>query len=249
MKFKFIDLLLYALLFVFVAAFPVDRFQIPEIYRATIQIGLRVLLIGFYIFIIIKNKIKIFGMTSISALLFCVPFVIACFSNMIATSIEGTVSGVNMSGEMLAVSIVLSFTIAITEELLFRLFIQNSLTKVGSFQRIIGSAGIFAVMHLINLANVSSVDALVTVLIQVVYDFGLGLLLGFMYEFSHSIVACILFHFGFNLCNQVLFQYYGFNPSTLSFYLTAIVIAVILIGYTIAIYYFRFRKLDRYFRS
>lgn len=249
MRFKFIDILLYTLLFVFIVAFPVDLFQIDDIYKVIIQIGLRVLLIGFYIYIIVKNKIKIFNIFNVEALLCCAPFILACFSNMIATQINGTYMPSNMGGDLLAANIILSLLVAVSEEILFRLFIHNSLTKVTSFPRILASAGIFALMHLVNLANVRSVDALLLVLLQVFYNFGLGLMLGFLYEFSHSLTASIVLHFGFNLCNQVLFSFYGMNPDQLTFYLTAVVIAVVLIAYASIIYFCRFKKFDRYFRS
>ena len=249
MKFKLIDILLYVLLFVFVAAFPIDRIPVDLIYKETILIGLRILLIGFYIYIIVKNKMKIFGVANLKMLLFCIPFFLACFSNMIAANIDGAAVPSNMPGDLLATSIILSLLIAISEEIVFRLFIQNSLTKCGSFKRILGSAGIFAAMHLINLTNVSNVDALVTVLVQVVYDFGLGLLLGFMYEYGHSISSCMILHFSFNLCNEVLVKYYGFTSSQLCFYLTAVVIAIILILYAGSIYLFYIKKMDRYFRQ
>lgn len=248
MKSKFIDLLLYALLFVFVAAFPVDRFPIDPIYQTVIQIGLRVLLIGFYIYLIAKNKVKIFGIASFKFILFCIPFFLACFSNIIASQINGGVSPSQMGAEMLAVNIVLSFVIAVSEEILFRLFIHNSLTNCGSFKRILGSAGIFAAMHLLNLASVASVDALVTVLVQVVYDFGLGLMLGFLYEYSHSLTSCVILHFSFNLFNQVLVQYFGLTSSPICFYLTAIIIAIVLVAYALVIYFFYIQKMDRYFK-
>lgn len=249
MRFKFIDVLLYTLVFIFVAAFPIDLIPVSEVYKGVILIGLKLFLLGVYIWIIAKNRIKIFGIASYSTILLCIPFFIACFSNMIASKIDGTVGPITMSGSMLAINIVICALTAVTEEILFRLFIHNSLTKVGSFGRILGSAGIFAAMHLINLANVSSVDALVTVLVQVVYDFGLGLMLGFMYEYSHSITSCFILHFSFNLFNQVLVNYFAFNSSMLCFYLTAIVIGAILLAYGLCLYFFRYKKMDRFFRN
>jgi len=249
MRFKISDLLIFVLLFIFAAAFPVDRFNIADVYKVLIQIGLRLLIIVYYVYIIGKNRIKIFGMANYKNILLCIPFLLACFSNMIASKIDGTVTGVRMSGDLLAVSIVLCLLIAVTEEIVFRLFIHNSLTNCTPIKRILGSAGIFAAMHLLNLINVSNVDTLVQVLIQVIYDFGLGLLLGFLYEYSHSLTSSVILHFSFNLFNSVLISYFGFESSVICFYLTAVVIAVILIGYTLVVYLLYFKKLGRYFRN
>ena len=54
MRFKFTDILLYVLLFIFVAAFPVDLINVSDNWKLLITIGLRCLLLGFYIYIIIK---------------------------------------------------------------------------------------------------------------------------------------------------------------------------------------------------
>ena len=59
MRFRFYDLLLFALLFVFVAAFPVDLIPVDLTYQLLVRIGLRALLLTFYIYLIVKNKMKI----------------------------------------------------------------------------------------------------------------------------------------------------------------------------------------------
>ena len=104
-------------------------------------------------------------------------------------------------------------------------------------------------MHLINVVNVSSVDALVTVLLQTVYTFGLGILLGFLYEYGYSLTACVVLHFTFNLVNDVLFVHLGCMPSDLAFYLCAIGTGVIVGIYLVLIYLLYFRKFNRYFRQ
>ena len=250
MKFRLIDILIFALLFVFVAAFPVDLIPIDAIYKLIIQIGLRLLILGYYIYIIIINRINIFRFYNWKRLLLFAPFLLACFSNLIASAIDHGYPGITtMSDAYLSLLIVFHLLTAIVEEILFRIFIHSSLINVGSLKRILASAGIFALMHLLNIVNISSVDGLITVLIQVAYNFGLGLLLGFIIEYSYSIVGCIFLHFSFNLLNTVIFQYLGCNCSNLTFYLTAVVIAAILAAYTFLIYWFVLSKNERYFRE
>lgn len=250
MKFRLVDLLIFSLLFIFAVAFPVDLLPIDAIYKLLIQIGLRLGILGYYIYLIVVNRINIFRFYNWRRLLLFTPFLLACFSNLIAAGIEGGYPGIiTMSGAYFSLLIVFHLVTAIVEEILFRLFIHSSLTRVGSLKRIFASAGIFALMHLLNIINISSVDGLITVLIQVVYNFGLGLLLGFVIEYSYSLTGCIFLHFSFNFFNTVLFQYLGCNCSDLAFYLTAVVIAVILAIYTFLIYWFVLTRNQRYFKE
>lgn len=248
MRFRLSDLLLFALLFVFVAAFPVDLIPVNNTYQLLVKIGLRALLITYYIYIICKYRIKIFGIANIKNFLLCLPFFVICGSNFVASSIIGGFSGPSLIAIDLVLSIVYTLMIAVSEEIVFRLFVHNNILVTSSIKRIFASAGIFALMHLLNIVNVRFVGDLVTVLIQTVYTFGLGLLLGVMYEYSHSLVGCMVLHFFFNLCNDTLYQYFGGYTSTLCFYITAAVCGVVVLIYATLITLFYFQKHDQYFR-
>ena len=250
MKFRLTDLLIFSLLFIFIVAFPVDLIPIDSIYRLVIQIGLRLLILAYYIYVCIRNRINVFKFYNWKRLMLFTPFLLACFSNLIAAGIDhGYYSVVSMDNTYFSLLIVFHLLTAIIEEILFRLFIQGSLVNASSLKRIFASAGIFALMHLLNIVNISTVDGLITVLTQTVYTFGLGILLGFVYEYSYSLVGCIFLHFSFNFFNTVLFQYLGCDCSAFVFYITAVVIAVVLAIYTFLIYRFVLTRNDRYFRE
>ena len=249
MRFRFIDLILFILLFIFVAAFPVDYIPVSYTYKLLILIGLRSLLLGYYIYIIIKNRVKIFGIANIKNLLLCTPFLLIGASNFIATWIDGEFIGITMEPLTFAFLSILTLITAITEEIIFRLIIHNALFLASSIKRIFASAGIFALLHLVNMFNVASIDALVTVLLQVAYTFGVGLLLGVFYEYSHSLTGAVVLHFAFNFFNQTLLTYVGGIPSNTSMYLTAIVISVVVGAYAALITFFIFRKYNRYYRA
>ena len=252
MRFNVSDLLIFILLFIFVSAFPVELFHISEFYQLLIRIGLRVLILGYYIYICITNRINIFKFYNWKRVLLFVPFILACFSNLIAAGIDGAYPGViAMGNDIFVMLIIYHFLGAIVEEFLFRQFIQNSLVNASSIKRILFSAMIFALFHLLNVVNISTVDGLVTVLIQVAYNFGLGILLGFVYEYTYSLPASITLHFMFNFFNTVLYQYLGCSTRTsdFTFYMTAVVIAVVLAIYTVLIYFFVLKRNSRYFRE
>ena len=173
-----------------------------------------------------------------------------CFSNLIAAGIGGS-QFVYVADALRVVLIVIYYLLGVLlEEFLFRLFIQNSLVGVSSIKRIVGSAAIFAIFHLLNIVNISQVDQLINVLVQVVYAFGLGLVLALIYEYTYSLPACIVFHFIFNFFNKIMVEdVFRISFDTLAYYLTAVVIGVIAVAYGILLYLFVLNKHDRYFRQ
>ena len=253
MKFRLIDILLFSLLFIFVVSFPVDMLGLPLMYQYILSIGLKVLLLTYYAYTFWRYRINIFKFANYRRALLFIPFLIACFSNLIATKISGSNFILFYDPTILSLVIVSTVLTAINEEILFRYFIQNSLVFASSIKRIFVSALIFALFHLLSLVEVRSVVALTTILVQFVYTFGLGLILGFMYEYTYSLPLCMVFHLCFNFFNQVLVTRiiaFDINDTyTLTFYLTAVVIAVVLAIYGSLIYLLIFKKNDRYFRE
>lgn len=250
MRFRFVDLLLFALLFIFINSFPIDLITTDELTRLLIRIGLRVLLLGYDIYVIWRNRINIFKFANYRNVGLFLPFVLICFSNIIAASIAGLNFWVSVNSVMLPLIIIYYLLGVILEEFLFRFFIQNSLNNVSSVKRIFGSAAIFALFHLINIVNVSQISQLISVLIQVVYAFGLGLLLALIYEYTYSLPACIIFHFLFNLFNNIMVEnIFHLAIPEAYYYLTAVVIGVIVGIYALLIYLFVLKRNDRYFKK
>jgi len=251
MKFRFVDIALFTLTFILVNAFPVDLFNIPEWGQYILRIGLRLILLCYYIYILWKNRINIFKFANYKRAVLFVPFLLVCFSNLIAAGIAGlplTVGSVD--SVLLPLIIVYHLVGVVLEELLFRFFIQRSLIYASSLKRVLASAAIFAIFHLINIVNVSSVEALISVAVQVVYSFGLGLLLALIYEYTYSIPACVIFHFIFNIFNKVLIEnVFMLNIPMLTYYLTAIGCGLVVGIYGVLIYIFVLQKNERYFRE
>ena len=127
MKFKFLDLVLFALIFVFVNAFPVDLITADITIRLILRIALRTLLLGYDIYLLIKNRINIFKFANYKRGLLFLPFLLVCFSNMIASAIAK--APVIYLDEPLFVVLVCIYHLigVIIEELLFRLFILSVL--------------------------------------------------------------------------------------------------------------------------
>ena len=244
MKLQLIDLLIYILLFIFVVSLPVELLNIGLSFELLIKIGLRLALLAFFIYVILKNKIKIFGQSTFKELLIFLPFFIICFSNIFASLIGGGFNFVKSSGLNLFLGIVLCLVSAVLEEIVFRLFIQTSLVDRSPLSRIILSALIFGLCHLINVVNVRSANASLDVLIQTVYTFGLGLVLGFIYEYGHSLLFVVVLHFAFNIFNDVLYGFLGGYTSTLVFILTGVVIALLAGAYGVVLYIKKYKNIE-----
>ena len=251
MKFRFIDILLFALVFIFVNAFPVDLLPVNAIGQIAIRISLRFVLLIYYCYTLWRNRINIFKFANYKRVLLFAPFILVCFSNIVAAAIAGLSFQVGAI-DPLYVSLIVVYHLfgVIVEELLFRLFIQSSLVYASSLKRILASAGIFALFHLVNMVNVSSLDALANVAIQVVYSFGLGLLLALIVEYTYSIPTSIVFHLLFNFFNMILVEnIFCLSIPVLTYYLTAVGAALIVGIYAILIYIFVLNRNDRYFRE
>ena len=86
--------------------------------------------------------------------------------------------------------------------------------------------------------------AFVNVLIQTVYTFGLGLVLGFIFEYSHSLSFVVILHFAFNLFNDVLYGFFGGYTSDIVFILTPITIALLAATYGIVLYIRKYKNFE-----
>ena len=249
MRFRFLDIVLFVLLFVFVNSFPVDLFGIPLIYQEVIRITLRLVLLSYYIYIFTRNRINIFKFANYRRALLFIPFLLACFSNFIAAGVAGL--DFNVIGTDPAYLSLITFNLllgVVLEEIIFRYIIQNSLVNASSIKRIFGSAAIFALFHLLNLVNIRSVDGLITVLLQVAYTFGLGILLAIIYEYSYSLPLCMAFHLCFNVFNELLPRFvFGLAIPDIYLVLTAIIISVVLAVYIVILYIIKLKSYSKYF--
>jgi len=243
MKLKLIDLLIYLLLFIFIVSLPVDLLNLPIDYELDILIGVRAALLIFFIYIIWKNKIKVFEKPLFKEILLFLPFFLICFNNFIASFINGGFEPLS-DGYILFLEIFLCLISAVLEEIIFRLFIQNFLENKTPLARILLSAAIFALFHFINAVNVRSVVAFINVLFQVVYTFGLGLAIAFIYEYSRSFITVVLMHFFFNLFNDVLYGFLQGFSSNLVFIFTSVIMALLAVSYGVVLYLTKFKKLD-----
>lgn len=140
---------------------------------------------------------------------------------------------------LLPLKILLNLFIVINEEFLFRvLFINNNELK-SNISKIVISAGIFALCHLTKFITTLNLGDL----INVVYTFFLGLMLGMVYVYINKVTYVIILHFLFNVVNGVIFASFKFDKFSPTLYMLANTIIVVVLSIYLCILYINlFRK-------
>ena len=188
----------------------------------------------FYILRYIKkenlNKLKLekFKNSNLKLL----PFLLLCCSNFIVVLIQNSnMKEINFFN--IFSGFIISIGVAIVEELLFRSqVLEEFLKNNNKFKSILYSSIVFGMIHLLNISSLSSIP---TVLVQVVYSFFLGFILGFIYLKSKNIIYPIIFHFLFNFLNDILVIELFKLKWDITFFIVNIVIGIVLVLYMVLI--------------
>lgn len=224
------DFLIMLLLYIGLTAIPFARFikidWLVVVFRILIQTGL------FFFFEWYSKKrtelnLKT-GKFSLRNTLILLPVLVACFSNLIYTGICGGEITFNFNYLMILNIVYFSISV-INEELIFRLFLLNNLEYKSKLVSIIVSSLVFGGIHLVNL--IGYFDPMVFV--QVLYTFGLGLLLGAVFVLTNSLVAPIVVHFLFNVFNDVIYGGFSFVGNSRTYYIVNVVVAGAVLLYVV----------------
>lgn len=243
-KFSIFDTLIVSFLFIFVVSFPFDYFSsfLPTYGILLLKIIFRIFLLGYSLKIIIQNNIS-FGKINFRNIALFIPFLIACFTNLISVLFNNSYIFTSSFDIKLFLEIIIVILTAINEEIVFRLFVYNSLKIQNRLLKILAGAAIFGAFHLLNLISPSFVTLLPIVLLQSVYTFGLGLILCFIYEFGFSLIPCIIYHFIFNFFNQLFVtKIMIVYQDNYAYIIIAVVVSLVLATYGLLLYFLKFKK-------
>ena len=125
-------------------------------------------------------------------------------------------------GEVILAGVITALAPALFEEVIFRgIFIYN-LKKhgFGNFAAALISAGLFAAVHLTNIAGMD----LLSVLVQVVYSFVVGLVLAAIYLKNRSMTEIILAHWLIDFTSRIYIE-----PASATSTLQMVLFAVLLV--------------------
>lgn len=238
-KNKIYDLLIVIFIYIGLSCFPVNLFGLPQFVEILIQILLQIIVFAFLLVFNKKsnNKIQIPKTDPVNTLLM-LPVFILCFSNFFCLIVPDNYFEIAFSAE-LELSIVLSMTIALNEEIIFRsILLENFFKEKHPLLRILLSASIFAACHLTHFFSTFNPEGLVVV----AYTFGIGIVLGIIYLYSGSFLMCCLFHFFFNTINNDIASNMLHLSGDASYYLINISVGFVVGLYVLAVYLLKFRK-------
>lgn len=230
--------LILLLLYVAIISFPLAPF-INGMAATIIGISLKIAYIVFAFFSIYRYDLCKFSLFPNKnwKLLLLIPLVILTFSNWIYVWIFHAPLNSSVDGASLSVNIfIITLVTVFCEELLFREIIHECLRDYikKDYLLILTSAGIFSIMHFINLFN--GMDIL-SVLAQVGYTFILGLVLGLIKEKKAGFLALMSFHFLFNALNNDLFSALYKGEWNTQFVLTNVIVGTIVVLYGVGMYF------------
>lgn len=176
---------------------------------------------------------------SFKSLILFLPFFLIIFSNLASSLFVATPKGIESPG-YLALKILATIVFAVSEELLFRrMLLPLLVSRLSETKSIFLSSLVFSLLHFLNLLDGT---AFWSVLLQVLYTFGIGLILAMMYLYGNSLLLAIIFHACFNVFQNDIFValYPDYAYTGMRIWITAIA-AIFALGYGLFIY-FRFRK-------
>lgn len=168
------------------------------------------------------------------------PFIIVCMGNLYLCIIGDVDIIYYFDYKLLILDSIACLLTCIIEELLFRAILVFELVKFKSKNKaIIISSLIFGLIHLINISSIASIGP---TLLQVIYTFGLGLILASMYIENKNIILPIIFHFLFNFLNDILVNTLFILKWNLPFFIVNISFSILAIVYALFIYTLKIKK-------
>ena len=247
-------------IYVIIVAFPVYAFTNDMLAIRITELSLRVAYLIFIIlFAFFTGLAKSYtGATRYSNLFLLLPIFFVAFTNIFYLgAIRGSTSSFfNPFSDVLNVLLFSSLVVSAVEaEILFRFVIQKNLMLGHKIVRILVAAAIYALTYIViifysdmsinpdtgKIVFMNPID-----LIEVVFQFGIGIILGFLYEYTNNLAVPVAFNIIYTLSNQILFKVRLSDPQTdWTYYLTISLIALFAISYLCIFYFLMLKKENR----
>lgn len=244
-KNRIIDICIIVLVFIVCVSFPINLITSNDYAIYGTQTALRLVSILFTLIYIDKSKYlsSMKNKTNWWALLILLPTIIVLPNNFYYLAFEGNLLQNNYEN-IYILRFFLTLSVACSEELIFRKVMFDNIHIKNNLLKILLTAGIFGLMHIIVfLSTFNPFD-----LIQIVYTFGIGVILGFIYTYGKNIYVCIIYHFLFNLLNSDLYQMLSTQEIRPSFFIIAVIVGFItglILLFEYLFYFYKKEKLEQ----
>lgn len=237
------SVLILFFVFLFSVSFPFALIIKNDLVVYICSLSIRVAFIVFAIIFIYKEQLPSFKFKAIDwKLILFIPLFAGCLSNFIYCYFDKAELLNTFSWATFGKNAAMIFVSALSEEIVFRVVIYAEFAK--KFKKIIAvifSSLIFGSIHLLNINSLASIPYC---LIQMVYATCLGLVVGLLYAYSDNFVLPFIYHLLFNICNDELSTSLFNIEWNKTFYVTNILVVVILAIYGLLIYFFVLKKED-----
>ena len=233
-KREFYSVILLILIYLLFVSIPFSMFIKNEMVVYILNISMRVLFIPFFFIYVKKEKLLSLNKPEFKLVDFkYIPFLLLTISNLIVSLIS-KFDMYEISSTEIIKNLILSVFIAFNEELVFRVVVCKELIVTQSrFKTMLYSSIVFGLIHLLNINSLGSIPY---VLLQVVYSFGLGLLLSLIYTQSYNFIYIFMLHFLFDFLNGFLISDLYELEYNFVFFIVNISIGVIIGLYALLIY-------------
>jgi hypothetical protein len=239
-KNKILSILLLVFIFIASISFPFDLMIKDDNLIKILQIILKFIFLIFMFYYGKKEHLFSLSWMRKKENYLLIPLFLSCFCNFYFLIFNLVDFNLSLEVNTFFIDLIFIFLTSLIEEILFRDVIQNNLPIKNSLLKILLSAAIFGLFHIINfLSSFNPSD-----LLMIIYTLLMGLVLGYLYEMSKNISYNIIYHFLFNLCNDCLFVMCYQGEWNISFYLNAVIVSVIT-GFYLIISYFIFLKIRK----
>ena len=244
--------------YVAIITFPVYLFTSDMLVIRIVELSLRVAYLVFIILFSYLTKLakSYTGATRYSNLFLLLPIFFVAFTNIFYLGvIKGKASMYNPFSDVLTTLLFSSLVVSAVEaEILFRFIIQRNLTLSHKIVRILVAATVYAITYVFvmfysDLSISPDTGKIIFMnpidLIEVVFQFGIGIILGFLYEYTNNLAVPISFNIIYTLSNQILFKVRLSSNPDWSYYLTISLIAAFAISYLCIFYFLMLKKENR----
>lgn len=238
-KYRYLSIAYVSCLLLFFSNIPYTLFFKNEFLVFILSLVSEIIaIIIFYIMIKKENlKHRFLSEFKFSHLSF-LPFLILCFSNFFVIFYNKWQVDFDINHYEFWFNLILCIPNVILEEFIFRYLIMYEFANhTSKIKAIFYSALIFGGVHILNISSLASIPI---VLVQVVYTFGIGLVVGLLYSKSdNNLIYPMIFHMFFNIFNDILASLFILEWNK-SFFIINSIIGILTFIYSIIIY----KKID-----
>ena len=252
---KFWPLFIVIAIYVAFISFPTYLFTTDAIIKYSVEVGLRSIYLIFIILFSIFTKIAkpYTGKTRYVNMLLLLPtFFVAFFylfywASVTKSSIPNPFDAVfnsngNNTREIL--ELVAIILMVVEEELLFRYLLQRNILMGHKIVRILITSAAFTICHFFFMLYRFNGIIIPLDLIELLFIFGIGFLLGFLYEYTNNIFVPMTFSMIFYICKRLINEV-SFSTAPGIFYLTLSLVTLGTAAYLLIFYFVILKRENR----